>query len=857
MGDGIVSAGGRARRLTTLLLAGSVLGGIGAPASAQRAIREPARAAPVATLAPTPAPDAVPSTSGTVRSISVRGVERLETTTVRSYINLKPGDSYDRDLLDRALKALYATELFADVRIKDDEGALTVEVRENPVINRIVLEGNKHVKEDKIRAEIKLAPRQIFTRSKVRADVARIDELYRRQGRFAASVEPKIVQLDQNRVDLVYEIHEGDKSKIRQINIIGNEHFSDKEIRSQMATKQDRFFRFFSSNNTYDPDRMAYDQQKMRQFYLTQGYADFRVVSAVAELTPDRRDFIVTYVVDEGDRYKFGDVKMTSQIRDVKAENFIKFVPIKKGDWYNAKRTEDTLDSLTETVGLLGYAFADIRPQFDRDKANKVMNLTFNIAEAPRVYVEHINIAGNTLTKDRVVRREFRLAEGDAFNSVKVKRTKDRIQSLGYFQEKLDIDQKQGSSPDKVDLNVNVEEKATGQLQVSAGYSSLEKFIVSLSIEQRNFRGMAQQLRASVSYSTYSKSAEAGFTEPYLFGRNLALGGDIFRRDLRSFGYGVDNDRQTIYNQTSTGFQIRTTFPITEFWASSFRYGLSHEEVNLSDVYFNDVDGDGIGDKSRANCIAGIYICESYGNYTISAVGYSLAFDNTNNRVHPSHGQRFVFSQDVAGVGGGEHYIRSSSNAAKYWALGRSGFIFSTSVEGGYIFGWNGDDIRLTDRYFLGEPQFAGFGIRGIGPRSIQRVLDPTTGQPTTSRKDGLDTALGGSAYYLGRLELEIPLGSGGRELGLRPSIFANVGSLWDPGKRRNGSTTTTSTSGGVSTTLLDENLGDTPTPRVSVGLGVNWNSPFGPFRIDVAKALKKVEGDNTQIFQFNVGTQF
>ncbi len=838
------------RRFTALLLAGTVLGAGSAlaPADAQTAAPAvPAVAAPTTETTGT----------GTVRSISVRGAERLEPDTVRSYVDLKPGDTYDRTRLDRALKALYATELFADVRIRDDAGALTVEVRENPVINRIVLEGNKRLKDEKIRPEIKLAPRQIFTRSKARADVARINELYRRQGRFAASVEPKIVQLDQNRVDLVYEIHEGDKSKVRQINIIGNKHFSDDDLRDEMATKQARWFRFFSGNDTYDPDRMAYDQQKMRQFYLTQGYADFRVASAVAELTPDRRDFVITYVVDEGQRYKFGDIKLESQIRDLKPEVFSKLIPVKKGEWYNAKRIEDTVDSLTETAGLFGYAFADVRPQFVRDKDTREMKITFQIAEAPRVYVERIDINGNVLTKDKVIRREFRLAEGDAFNGVKVKRSRDRIQSLGYFQEKLEVDQKPGSSPDKVALSVNVEEKATGQLQVSAGFSSLEKFIVNLSIEQRNFRGMGQQVRASVNYSTYSRSVELGFTEPYLFGRNLALGGDIFRRDYKSFGFGSDNDRQTVYNQTSTGFQIRTTFPITEYWASSLRYGLSQEHVGLSDVYFNDVDGDGIGDKSRANCNAGIYICESFGNYTKSVVGYSLAFDNTNNRVHPTSGQRFVLSQDLAGVGGGEHYVSTNANAAKYWGLGRSGFIFSTSIEGGYIFGWNGDKIRLTDRFFLGEPRLRGFGIRGVGPRSIQRALDPVTGLPTVALKDGLDTALGGNAYYLGHIELEIPLGSSGKELGLRPSIFADIGSLWDTGPQRPKFTDTPSTSGGVTTILRDENFGDTPTPRISVGVGVNWNSPFGPFRIDVAKALKKVEGDSTKIFQFNVGTQF
>ena len=524
--------------LMSALLISTMLAG---PALAQRPSRPDAppptpSAEAEAAAAASRTERALPATAanaGIVRSVLIRGTERLEAETVRSYLNLNIGDRYDRDRTDQALKALFASELFADATIRDDNGALTVEVKENPVINRIVIEGAKRVKEDKIREEIRLAPRQIFTRSKARADVGRILELYRRSGRFAAAVEPKIVLLEQNRVDVVFEMTEGSKSKVRQINILGNAKFSENKIRSQMATRQSRFWRFFSSNDTYDPDRLAYDQQKLRQFYLTQGYADFRVASSVAELTPDGRDFIVTYVVEEGDRYKFGKVDLESQIRDIKPKEFKSLIRIKDGDWYNAQQIEDTVEGLTETAGLLGYAFADVRPQFERDKEKHQMNVTFQIGEAPRVYVERVQINGNTTTLDTVIRREFRLAEGDAFNSIKVKRSRDRLLGLGFFQDKLEIEQKPGSAPDKVILEANVQEKPTGELQVSAGFSSLERFILSLSIRQRNFRGRGQELRASANVSSFSKSIEAGFTEPYLFGRNLALGFDVFRRDFR------------------------------------------------------------------------------------------------------------------------------------------------------------------------------------------------------------------------------------------------------------------------------------------------------------------------------------
>ena len=855
-----------APRLISVFLITTMLA---APALAQRPRRDDA-APPPPPPVPTQNYDVAPpivtgATTGVVRAIVVRGTERLEPETVRSYINLSIGERYDRDRLDQAVKALYASELFADATIRDDNGTLIVEVKENPVINRIIIEGGKRVKEEKIREEIRLAPRQIFTRSKARADVGRILELYRRSGRFAASVEPKIVQLEQNRVDVVFEMTEGPKSKVRQINILGNDKFKEGELRGAMATKQSRPWRFFTSNDTYDPDRLAYDQQKLRQFYLTNGYADFRVVSSVAELTPDGRDFIVTYVLDEGERYKFGKVELESQIRDIKPKEFQPLIRIKPGDWYDAQKIESTVEGLTETAGLLGYAFADVRPQFDRDKEKREMNITFSIGEAPRVYVEKVNINGNTVTVDSVIRREFRLAEGDAFNSIKVKRSSDRLKGLGFFQDKLEIEQKPGSAPDKVILEANVQEKPTGELQVSAGFSSLERFILSLSIRQRNFRGRGQELRASANISSYSKSIEAGFTEPYLFGRNLALGFDVFRRDFRSFNQ-IGTTRNTTYNQVSTGFQIRTGFPITEFWAASLRYGLSFEDITLDkETFYNPRP---ITDASTCDPqLAGRYLCEAVGKRTISSIGYSVIFNNLNNGRRPSAGQRFSVSQDLAGIPTGVKYLRTRANYDWYHALFGSGFVLNLGGEAGYITGYGGSDVLLTDRFFLGQPQMRGFNIRGVGPRVLRRFFN-ADGTINLDRQQAQDDALGGKAYYLGRAEIQIPLGSSGEELGLRPSIFTDVGAVWSV-KRP-----VTQCFNSINSNLplpcapydpanpnrsayIEQFLGDSPSPRLSVGIGVSWNSPFGPFRFDLAKALLKQDGDDTQIFQFNVGTQF
>ncbi|HZB69540.1 MAG TPA: outer membrane protein assembly factor BamA, partial [Sphingomicrobium sp.] len=585
-----------------MLLVGTILGGWSAPLLAQ------ATTAPAET-APAPAPAA---RSGVIRSIAVRGNERLEPETVRAYANLTPGDTYTAASLDTALKDLYATELFADVVITGAEtGHLVITVRENPVINRIVLEGNKRLKSDKILPEIKLAPRQIFTRSKVRADVERIVELYRREGRFAARVEPKVVQLDQNRVDLVFEIFEGDKSKVRRINIIGNNQFSDDRLRKEMFTRQaGGMLGFLKSNDSYDPDRLAADQQKLRAFYLTQGYADFRVISALAELTPDRRDFIITYVVEEGERYRLGRVEAESALRDLSPAKIKEVADLQPGEWFNAKAIEDAVVDLTELAGNYGYAFADIDPAYDRDPVKHEMNINIKVGDTPRVYVERIDIQGNTVTRDKVIRREFRLNEGDAFNAIKVKRSQDRLQSLGFFQEKLEVKQTEGSAPDRIVLGVDIEEKSTGELQLTGGYSSLEKFVLQLAIAQRNFMGKGQELNASINYSRYAKSVQLGFVEPYLLDKQILLGGEIYRRDYNSFNF-VGGERNRTYSQIQTGLGTRLGFPITEFVNFGTRYSFVVDKITLNkNTFYTDPDGTGPQELQCNPRLAGQYLCD-------------------------------------------------------------------------------------------------------------------------------------------------------------------------------------------------------------------------------------------------------
>ena len=822
-----------------------------------------------------------------IRSIAVRGNQRLEPETIRSYANRRPGQNYTADVLDQAIHDLYATQLFADATITGTEtGNLVINVRENPVINRITFEGNKHLKQDKITPEIKLSPRQIFTRSAVRSDVDRILDLYRRQGRFAAQVDPKIVQLDQNRVDVVFEITEGDLAKVRAINIIGNKVFPDGRLRKEMYTKQAGGpLGFLKSNDTYDPDRLAADQQKLRAFYLTQGYADFRVVSALAELTPDRRDFVITYVVEEGPRYHFGKIEATSALRDFPPGRVKEIVKLKPGTWFNAKAVEDAVTNLNAEAGNLGYAFADISPAYDRDAEHRLMNITFKVNDTPRQYVERVDITGNTNTRDKVIRREFRLNEGDAFNALKVKRSQDRIQSLGFFQDKLEIKQTEGSTPDKVVLGLNVEEKSTGQVSLSGGYSSLEKFVIQLGVSQNNFMGKGQTVEASVDYSAYGKSIEAGFTEPYLFDKQILFGAQVFRRDYESFDYLQDNSRNTTYSQLSTGGVLRLGFPITEFASFGTRYTLQQDKVSLDKNTFYSPDPV-TGILTCDPLKAGRYLCDELGTRLTSAVGYTMLFDNTDG-IHPTRGQRMSFSQDFAGLGGDVRYIRSSADATKYWGFG-AGWVFSVHAEGGYIqplqkSNQPGEDaVRLTDRFFGAD--LRGFDIRGIGPR-IKRYAYSTTG--VLADTGTVTDALGGRAYYMGRLELQLPVSSGLQSLGLRPSAFVDVGSLFDlekpeltdvvaicsPKVGTTGLTQFQSPNPNCSvdyagvahnSTLFNSSpgfkevfLGNSPRPRLSIGIGANWNSPFGPLRIDLAKALLKQPGDDVKLFNFNVGTQF
>ena len=735
-----------------------------------------------------------------IDQILVSGNERVEPATIVSYLTVRAGDPFNPLLIDASLKALFATGLFSDIVMERDGNNLIIRVTENPVINRIVFEGNDRLDREDLLQEVQLRPRMVYTRSRVREDVQRIIELYRRSGRFAAVVEPKIIILEQNRVDLVFEMTEGPKSRISRINFLGNKVFSDRELRGELATKESRWWKIFGSNDTYDPDRMAFDRELLRQYYLSKGYADFRVISAVAELTPDQRDFFVSITVHEGERYRFGKLDVDSDVRDLSPELFRNFIRAKEGSIYNAKRIEDTVDLMTEAGGLLGYAFLDVSPQIRRVRDQRILEVTFKIEEARRTYIERIEIHGNIRTLDRVIRREFRLAEGDAYSSARVKRSETRLNALGFFR-KVEVEQQRGSEPDRVIIDVTVEETATGELTLGVAFSSFESFLIDFSIRERNLLGKGQELRLGAAFSSRRKQIDLGFTEPYFLNRELAAGIDLFRIELDSF-------TESTFRTTSTGGALRTGFRLDETVQLGLRYTLRRDDVEISRF-------------SSRFIFPGVT--------TTSAIGYSLFFDTVDNFLRPSRGSSFRLSQDFAGLGGSVRYLRSSLEYDYYKPItGR--WIFHLGADMGYIKGI-GQNVRINNRFFLGNPRMRGFDVAGIGP------VDLATG-----------SFLGGNAFYAASAGVAIPLGAAAEEMGIQLTAFIDVGAL-----AKLDLEDTDFQGFPIDNSLVISN----GSPRIAVGIGIIWQSPFGPFRIDFAEAIRKEPTDRTQFLQFNIGTTF
>ncbi|MBT6035187.1 MAG: outer membrane protein assembly factor BamA [Kordiimonadaceae bacterium] len=748
-------------------------------------------------------------TGVSISRIDITGNQRIEASTIESYLLMNIGDSFTEQLGDASLKRLYNTGLFSDVDVGRRGSVLVIEVSENPIINRIVFEGNRYKDDEDIYEEIQLRPRIVFSRAKVRADVQRILEIYRRGGRFSATIEPKVIQLEQNRVNLVFEISEGSKSVIGKINFLGNRIFNNDILRTKVMTKESRWWKFLSTDDTYDPDRLNYDQQLLRDFYREQGYADFRITSSVAELSPDKQNFFINISVEEGELYDFGEITVESQIEELTPEIMIKLVLTQKGEQYDSSSVDASVEFLTEVAGLRGYAFVDIRPQVRRNRADRTIDINYVINEAPRVYVEEIKIIDNVRTHDKVIRRELRMVEGDAYNSSRLNRSEVRVRALQFFKE-VSIEQIEGTAADKTILEITVEEQPTGELSAGLGYSSFESFMINFSIAERNLLGKGQFARLGASLSKRRKEVELSFTEPYFMDRRVAVGADIYMRNTNFIESG--------FQQNSVGSSIRTAFPLTEFIVMNLSYGLSKDKVITS--FFSQSP----------------YIANNSGDFLTSALSYGISYNTLDDRQKPNRGQVLTLLQQFAGLGGNEKYIRTTGLYQFYYPIYKR-WVFNVSLEGGHIQGL-GRDVRLNRRFFLGNPKIRGFKEAGIGPREYTENF----------REYFSGFSLGGNTMYKSTLELFIPLGGGARDLGIEASAYVDAGAVFNidaPESLIN------------EQGLLYTLLGDTMAPRVSVGIGFSWASPFGPFRIDLAKAIRKQRSDESEFFQFNVGTRF
>ena len=728
-------------------------------------------------------------------------------------------------------------------------------VIENPIINRVILEGNKSLKSDKITDEISAEPRSIFTRASVQEDVTRIIELYRQSGRFAATVEPKVVQQAQNRVDLIFEITEGPVTGVKRINIIGNAEFPDRRLRKEMATTESSWYKIFSSNDNYDPGRLQFDQEQLRTFYTNRGFADFRVVSAVAELTPDQEDFYITFTVDEGDEYRWGDISVDTELDSLNEDFLQNLVPFKKGEIYNASRVEDAIDSLNFAAGIGGFAFVDIQPQIDRNRDTKTVDMVFNVIEGQRTYIERIDIVGNTTTLDSVIRRELELVEGDAFNRILLERSRSRVRSLRFF-ENVEVTERQGSSPDRAIVEVEVTEQPTGELSFSAGFSSADAFLVDLSITQRNLRGRGQLLSFVIRASSNRREIDLRFTEPRFLGRNLAASFNVF--DVT-----IDLLDEAQFRQSRTGGQISFAFPLTEFTRFNGRYTLRQEDIEFpqQDECPAILAGQNVGTTTTGTQSL-ISLCEQLGGRISSVFGYSFTWDRRNDPITPTGGFDFNLSQDLAGIGGDVRYLRTDARANFYKGIVKD-VIASASLSAGYIRGWGDDTVAINDRYFKGNFEFRGFDNAGVGPR----ILTFETVNEGEEVVEFRNNALGGNAFALASTEVSFPLGISS----LLGSVFLEAGTvgLLDEADQFNvitgfaadgpsdlftvGSSCEGITVAGVFCQRTEDGLD----PRVTAGVSVFWESPFGPIRFDFTKPLVKQPFDDRKSFQFTTRTRF
>ncbi len=787
----------------------------------------------------------------TVSSIVVEGNRRVEADTIRSYFRGGPGGRLDAAAIDDGLKALYATGLFQDIRLDQAGGRLVVSVVEAPVINRVAFEGNKRVKDDQLTAEVQSKPRGTLSRPMVQSDVQRIVDVYQHSGRFDVRVEPKIIELPNNRVDLVFEITEGQKTAVRQIVFVGNRTFGKTRLKDVVKTTESGLFSFLKSTDIYDADRVEADRDLLRRFYLSKGFADVQVVSAVSEYDPTRKGFVITFTIEEGDLYHFGTIDILSNVRDVDAASLRAVLRATAGGVYNVEAVEKTSENMTIEMSKRGYAFAQVRPRGDRDPATHLINVTFVVDEGARAYIERINIRGNSRTRDYVIRREFEIAEGDAYNKVLVDRAERRLKGLGYFKN-VKLSNEPGSAPDRVVINVEVEEQATGEFSVSGGYSTAQGWLAEVSIGERNLLGQGQYAKAAATIGQYSRGFSVSYAEPYFLGYRLNAGIDLFAQQNLKSPY------QSYGSETyGTGFRLGSA--LREDLALQLRYNIYHQKITVNSTLTDcDTLTPPVNTILNPTAVSDyLAICEANGEVSsaikqtllrgpvwVSQVGYSLTYNALDNIRNPTSGLLMEFKQDFAGVGGDVDFLKTSGEARYYYNL--FGDVVAVGrAQAGNVTPWGGQSVRIFDSYFGGPWLVRGFAPNGFGPRDL------TLG--TTHDN------VGGKNFWGASVEVQSPIPNLPKDIGLKAAAFADVGNVWTYGGPKTFTPpifpNTLCGRGGDPTNCTGP--AESMTPRSSVGVGLIWDSPFGPLRIDYAIALTKEKYDVTQAFRFGGGTKF
>jgi outer membrane protein insertion porin family len=743
-------------------------------------------------------PSAWAQSSPVIRSIKVQGNRRVEPETVRSYLQFSAGSRYNALKVDESLKSLFATGLFSDVRIGRQGNTVMVKVVENPIVRQVVFEGNSEIDNETLSAEVQLNSRAVFTRARVQADVQRILTVYRRSGRFAVTVEPKIIKQEHNRIDLIFEINEGPKTTVRSINFVGNESFTDSQLQEIVSTSETGLLSILNPTNIYDPDRLNLDRELLRQFYLKSGYADARVIAATADLDRDGQGFFISFTIEEGEQYKFGNIDIETNLQSLDPEAVRGKIETKTGKIYNASKIDKSLENITTEVSAFGYAFARVRPRVDRDSVARVISITYVIEEGPRVYIERIDIVGNVRTLDKVIRREFRLAEGDAYNRLLVDAARRRLARLQYFK-KVAIASDPGSAPDRVIIVVRVQEQPTGELSFGGGYSSSSGAVLDISLSERNLLGRGQYVRLSARGGFESLNLDFSFTEPRFMGRNMSAGFDFFMAER-------DRSDESSFSSKNIGGGIRFGVPLNNDWQFGVGYRLVNEEI--FDV--------------QAGASPAIRGAE--GTTLVSSISYTLAYDTRNHVKNPSQGIYFSVGQDLAGLGGDVNFIRTNADLRGFYPI-RKKVVLAARIQGGHVAGYSGDDVRILDLFFKGSETIRGFDNSGIGPRDL------ITGD-----------ALGGKIFAASAIELRFPIPKIPKKMGLSAAVFFDAATVYDTGDLSG---------------LSISRVGDDNTIRTAAGFSLIWESPLGPLRADLAQALTSERYDETQFFHFGAAARF